>query len=413
MIPPSPQEHLLRYASVGMLDRHAAECTGPGPPPTYSIMDIPVAMRDALSRAIDEAATDFVFLTDACPIGEGGPHIIYVNQAMLRAFGYESAAVVGKSPSVFWGPETDMEAVARLRSTIGQLREAGGEFAAYRRDGSMLWVHFRGKMLELDGMPAHWIALGCDITEMRRQCAQIAELSRFQGDLIAMLAHDFRGPLTAVAGFAELLIENAGLSSPERSEMLSTIRREAQRLANFAADTLTVSRMESESLTIVPLRFDLAQMVREVADLYADRGVLALHLPESLEVEADPARMRQVIDNLIGNAVKYSAPDSPVVVELATDEADVLTFAVRDRGIGIPADEVAHVFERYARASNARAKGISGTGFGLYLCEAIIRHHGGRIDVQTRLNEGSTFTVRMPRRAASTVRVLRAAAPTA
>ena len=375
-------------------------------------MPIPAALREALNRAIDEVASDFVFLTDATPLEAGGPLIQYANQSMLRTFGYRADEVIGKSASMFWGPQTDMEAVSRLRSTIARYGESGGEFAAYRRDGTIVWVHFRGRPLEVDGFPRHWIALGMDITESRHQCEEIARLSQVQRDLVAMLAHDFRGPLAAISGFAELLLEADAVDGPQRDDMLKTIYREAQRLANLAADTLTISRMERESPAIVPARFDLAQTIRDIADLYAERGVVALHLPRSLEIEADPLRMRQVVDNLIGNAVKYSPAGSPVVVE-ARANAGAVTIEVRDRGIGIPPAEISQIFGRYARASNARASGIPGAGFGLYLAQTIVRAHGGRIEVRSAPGEGTAFTVHVPASTAAALPVLEAGAPSA
>lgn len=360
-------------------------------------VSISAAMRDALINAIDEAATEFVFLTDATPPSGGGPLIVYMNQAMLNAFGYAESEVVGRNPSMFWGAQTDTGVIRELRRGISEHRESGAEFAAYRRDGAMMWVRFRGRVLHVEGAPAHWIAIGSDITESRRQFEQIKELSEFRSDLIAMLAHDFGGPLTAVSGFAELLLEvgEGAVPPAERADMLRTIRREAQRLANVAMDTLTVSRMEFEHLTITREPFDLVQLLHEIVDLYADRGAIVLHVPAFLFINADRRRIRQALDNLVGNAVKYSPNQAPVIVDCALFP-DEVAIAVRDQGIGIPPEQLRTIFERYTRGSNARANGIPGTGFGLYLADAIARHHGGSIEVQSTLDAGSTFTLHVP-----------------
>ncbi len=362
-------------------------------------MGISSAIRDALTRAIDEAATEFVYLTDATPSADGGPLIVYMNRAMLEAYGYEESDVVGHNSAMFWGPQTDKNALRELRRNIREHRESGGEYATYRRDGSVLFVRFRGRVLHVEGAPAHWIAIGSDITEARRQREQIEELSQFRMDLIAMLAHDFGGPLTAVSGFAELLLDvgEGVVSSSVRDDMLRTIRREVQRLANFATDTLTVSRMESEHLTITPETFNVAALLREIADLYSGRGVVALHVPAGLTMYADRARMRQALDNLVGNAIKYSPNQTPVVVDCTLKNGEVI-IAVRDNGIGIPSGQLEVIFERYARGSNARANGIPGTGFGLFLAQAIVGHHCGRIDVQSTPGHGSTFSVHVPQR---------------
>ncbi|MFN2450064.1 MAG: PAS domain S-box protein, partial [Candidatus Baltobacteraceae bacterium] len=177
-------------------------------------------MRDALSSAIDEAATEFVYLADMTPPADGGPLIVYMNRAMLDAFGYAEAEVIGRNTAMFWGPQTDKRAIRELRTSVLEHRECGGEYAAYCRDGSIMWARFRGRVLHVEGAPTHWIAIGSDITQSRRQLEQIEELSKFRSDLIAMLAHDFGGPLTAVSGFADLLLElgDDEISNAERAD---------------------------------------------------------------------------------------------------------------------------------------------------------------------------------------------------
>lgn len=354
------------------------------------------SIEHVLSRAIDEVATHFVFLADATPPELGGPYITYMNRPMLDAFGYELRDVLGKNPSMFWGPQTDMDAVRQLRNDIARYRTASGEFLAYRRDGTEFWVRFQGKVLGAAGRPETWIAIGRDITNEHRQRVENAQLAQFKNDLIAMLAHDFRGPLTAIAGFAELMEEVADLEADERRDMLRTIQREAKRLANFAADTLTVARLETDGLTMVNEPFDLAEAAREVLDLYAAREGIALESPAQLPICADRARLQQVLDNLLSNAIKYSTAGSPIEVTLRAGEHEAV-IAVRDNGIGIPPEDMPLIYERYARGANARSRGISGTGFGLYVVEAIVRHHGGRIEVESAVNQGTAFTVHIPR----------------
>lgn len=360
-----------------------------------------------LAAAVDEAATEFIFLADDTPVEAGGPLIAYMNRPMLDAFGYTLRDVEGRSPSIFWGPQTDRAAVARLRSQLARREEAGDEFAAYRSDGSTLWVRFRGKVLNIDGRPRCWIAIGSDITHERQQRAQLQEAVQFKTDLVAMLAHDFRGPLASIAGFAELL-EIDGVAEEERAAMLGTIQREARRLANFASDTLTVARMETEGLTIARERFDLVALTEEIADLYVQRRSIRLRAPAGLVIDADRERLGQVLDNLIANAIKYSPEGSPVEVDVRDDDGSV-EIRVRDRGIGIPPAEVGDIFKRYVRGSNARKAGIGGTGFGLYVVEAVVRRHGGSIEVESEPGAGSTFTVRLPGAECAAGRNLRAA----
>ena len=353
------------------------------------------SIEHLLARAIDEVATDFVFLADATPPELGGPFITYMNRPMLDAFGYALRDVLGKNPSMFWGPHTDLDAVRQLRTNIGLYREACGEFLAYRRDGESFWVQFRGKVLGAPGRPETWIAIGRDITAERRQRIENAQLVQFKTDLIAMLAHDFRGPLTAIAGFAELMEEADDLAAADRHDMLRTIQREAKRLANFAGDTLTVARLETDGLTMVHESFDLVEAAREVLDIYAAREGIEFEAPPHLALCADRARLQQVLDNLLSNAIKYSGAAASIRVSVRADGGEAI-LAVRDSGIGIPPEDMPLIFQRYARGGNARSRGISGTGFGLYVVDAIVRHHGGRVEVESAAGQGTAFTVRIP-----------------
>ena len=232
--------------------------------------------------------------------------------------------------------------------------------------------------------------------DLQERETRVAELDKFKSDLIAMLAHDFRGPLTTIIGYAELVGE--GALSGEGACPLSrgTIGSNAWRLANFATDTLTMSQLERNEIVLDLAEIDLGELAREAATAHASVAVSAPSHP--LMIECDPQRLRQVLDNLIGNAVKYSGGDQVVRVVVAEIE-DGARISIADRGIGIPASELEMVFARFARASNARRAGIRGTGFGLYLSRMIVQLHGGTISVSSVEGKGSTFTISLPRHA--------------
>lgn len=222
--------------------------------------------------------------------------------------------------------------------------------------------------------------------------ARVAELDKFKSDLIAMLAHDFRGPLTAIIGYAEL-IHDGSIEADELASVADTIGSNAWRLANFATDTLTMSQLERNEIALDIAEVDLVGLSREAG---AGWPMVAINASrEPLPLRCDPKRLRQVLDNLIGNAVKYSGDDKPVTVTLDRD-GDLVTIAIADRGIGIPAAEIEHVFSRFARGSNAKRAGIRGTGFGLYLSRMIVQLHGGEICVTSSEGAGSTFTIKLP-----------------
>jgi PAS domain S-box-containing protein len=231
--------------------------------------------------------------------------------------------------------------------------------------------------------------------ELQARRSAVVELNEVKNDLIAMLAHDFKGPLTTIVGFADVLAEDDRFDEESR-KFLAMISSSAMRLASLATDTLALSRLEQNELTLNIDSFDMVALLSDIVrvfsvtrriDLVADR--------EQLTIAGDPARLRQVFENLIGNAIKYSPNGEPIEVKLKAKGRGV-EVAVRDEGIGIPESDRPKLFGRFARAQNARAMGIGGTGFGLYLTKTIVEMHGGTIGVETKEGHGSTFRVFVP-----------------
>jgi len=232
--------------------------------------------------------------------------------------------------------------------------------------------------------------------ELERQRASVIELNQMKSDLIAMLAHDFKGPLTTIAGFAQLLLDDDIEDPRERRASLEAVLNAAMRLASLASDTLMLSRLEENEPVLHAAPFDLAAMVEEVVRSYAaEREVTVEAELAPAVVTGDRERLRQVFENLISNAIKYSPDGRPVNV-LVRRDGDEVAVDVRDRGIGIPADEIPGLFGRFARASNARKLGITGSGFGLYLAKQFVEKSGGRIGVFSIEGSGSTFSVYLP-----------------
>lgn len=232
--------------------------------------------------------------------------------------------------------------------------------------------------------------------ELDARRGAVVELNQVKADLIAMLAHDFKGPLTSIVGFAQVLAEDPKLDAQSR-QFLETITQNAMRLSNLASDTLSLSRLESSDFSLVRQSVDVVELVQDVAATLGERRQIdvKIDVPDHALVNGDVQRIGQVLENLIGNAIKYSPNGEPVSVSVRRVD-NVIEFSVRDRGIGIPQAELTNLFSRFARGSNARRLGITGTGFGLYLARLIVEKHGGTIGVESVENKGSTFIVRLP-----------------
>jgi PAS domain S-box-containing protein len=255
-------------------------------------------------------------------------------------------------------------------------------------DTDILVVELLGQYF---GVAAQNASLVAEIEEQRNA---VLELNQVKTDLIAMLAHDFKGPVTNILGYADLAGEMGELNE-HQSEYLEAIKRAALRLADLATDTLALSRLERNEIDLSREDVDLAALVRDVADAHSDQREIRVDARGDVAVHGDARRLRQVFYNLIENAIKYSPGDEPVDV-LLYRQGDTAVAEVTDRGIGVPKKDVRRIFDRFARASNARKMRISGTGFGLFLARQIAEMHGGRIDVESSESRGSTFRVVLP-----------------
>ncbi|HEX8807044.1 MAG TPA: HAMP domain-containing sensor histidine kinase [Candidatus Aquilonibacter sp.] len=238
-------------------------------------------------------------------------------------------------------------------------------------------------------------SLASALDELEAQRAAVMQISQLKHDLVATLAHDIKGPLTSIVGFAELL-EEGFLEGDEATDAARTIRTNAQRLATLANDMLALSRVEYGELEIADDRVDVVDILRsEVGVIGAERAIETSLSLEHAYVRGDAERLRQVFDNLLRNAIKYSPGGEPIVVDLR-EAGSGFAISVRDHGIGIPPEDLSKLFGRFVRASNARKTKIPGTGVGLFIVKTIVERHGGTVAVQSTLSEGSTFTVTLP-----------------
>ncbi len=231
--------------------------------------------------------------------------------------------------------------------------------------------------------------------EVQDRRSSLMETNQSKNDLIAMLGHDFRGPLTSILGFAELLQdEKEGDSQAQFA--LRSIADSARQLESLANDTLAMARVERNELQLTLAPLDLRQLVVDVAESLRGSPRIVISCEHArVPIVGDAARLRQVFANLIDNAVKFSPGSLPVTVRIDSDSKGA-TVEVTDRGIGVPAEEIEAVFSRFTRGSNARHAGISGTGFGLFLVRSIVAGHGGNVSLRSEVGS-TTFTVSLPR----------------
>jgi signal transduction histidine kinase len=223
-------------------------------------------------------------------------------------------------------------------------------------------------------------------------------------EFLATTLHDVRQPLTALSGDIQLMARVLRQTPPDGTRLQALGTRMQSSAAQMLAllETLAEqSKVALGSLDLQRTEVNLAGVVRAVLAQAAteDSARVVLTAPAEADLTGlwDPRRLHQVVSNLLGNAFKYAPPGSPVEVSLQADAANVM-LQVRDHGIGIPAEDLPHIFARYRRASNALAQGTTGSGLGLYLCWGIVEAHGGHIEAASGgAGQGTTITVILPR----------------
>ena len=235
---------------------------------------------------------------------------------------------------------------------------------------------------------------------LARQNEQLREVDRLKDDFVAMVSHELRTPLTSILGYLELLRDDAGEPMEDREEYLHVIGRNAHRLLSLVGDLLFVARVDAGGLQLEIDEVAVSTLARESVEAQrprADAGDVTLRLSESDPgpVQGDRARLGQLLDNLVSNAIKFTPPGGWVELRVLSENGRVV-IEVADTGMGIPADEQARLFEPFFRASTATAGAIQGTGLGLTIARAIVDAHGGSIGVESEEGAGTTFRVELP-----------------
>lgn len=232
-----------------------------------------------------------------------------------------------------------------------------------------------------------------DVTDLMRAI-------RVKDEFVTSVSHELRTPLTAALAYLELLDETAEVSDEVRHQVTAA-RRNLLRLSHLVADLLFATRADSGSPLIDPYRVDLVPVVSEALDaarLHAAGTGLRIDsdLPPSLVLVADGLRLRQVVDNLLANAIAYSPCGGPVHVSLV-ESAREAVLTVTDTGEGIDESDLRDMFTRFSRGANALRRKVPGAGLGLHIVRTIVEAHGGEVSIQSTLGEGTTARVVIPR----------------
>jgi PAS domain S-box-containing protein len=338
------------------------------------ILDERTGIADVIAQAPDGV---FVLSDD--------DRIVSWNPAMERLAGRPAAQVVGKGWDDVFGRQDGSG-----RRTEGD-RDRHETVLLVHPEGGERWIRCRRAPLrDRSGSVTGSVVTVRDVTDE-------VEQDRLRADFVATVSHELRNPLTPLKGFINTLMLGTGEDSPEaRQEYYRIMHKQVGRLERLIADLLEVSRIEAGHLPLEVRPFDLTALVS--GDVQAFSGARTLHVraPASpVHVRADATRVEQVFTNLLSNALKYSHPDTPVEVTVASAGEQAIV-SVRDEGEGIPPEEQALVFDRFHRAEGGLAKKREGTGLGLYIAKRLVEAMGGSIWVASSPGHGSTFSFSLP-----------------
>jgi signal transduction histidine kinase len=226
---------------------------------------------------------------------------------------------------------------------------------------------------------------------------QLLELDRLKNDFVAMVAHDFRGPLMAIRGYAEVVAEDPQQPPERLQEFMRTIVDQTDDLTRLASDTFLITQMEQGQFEYRWSEIEVGPFLLDaVARIHTDRAV-AVDVPPGLpRIQGDPERLRQVMTNLVGNAIKYSPAGGAITIRGRERAPDHVLIEVADQGLGIPFDQMGRLFRKFERVRSEGHDRVGGTGLGLYICRLIVEGHGGRIWAQSTGGDGSTFFLMLP-----------------
>jgi signal transduction histidine kinase len=265
---------------------------------------------------------------------------------------------------------------------------------------------WRAADLRLLQTVANQLAAALEAEQLRSAAAAAAaarEAERLKSELLSTVSHELRTPLGAIKGFASGLLHYGDrLDEAERMESLRSIDHAADRLTELIDNLLDLQRLEAGRLTVVHGMIDLAELatmvVTEMAPRAPNHTLDLVIAPDIPPVMGDARRLRQVLQNLVENAVKYSPDGGRIAVRLLAPPG-VVELRVEDDGVGIPPDQLHAIFERFHRVDNSATRRIGGTGLGLSIVKGLVTAHGGTIRAESEgEGRGSTFVVTLPTR---------------
>ena len=342
-------------------------------------------------------------------LDEDGMEIQYVNTGFCRITGYAPQEVIGRRTRMLRGPRTDQALLGQLRDSLRAGRSFIGETVYYRKDGSAYDVELQFAPVRNDaGKVTHFIGMLSDISSrkqveeaLRQARDQALENSRLKSEFLSTMSHEIRTPMNGIIGMTDLLLDTQ--LSPEQRDFTRIVKDSANSLLTIINDILDFSKIEAGKLEIEVADFSPVHIVEGAAELLAAKvreKNLALmtfidpDLPPVLS--GDATRLRQVLLNLTGNAVKFTTHGEIQLRALCEGDGKTIRFEIQDTGIGLSAATQEKLFRSFTQADSSTTRRYGGTGLGLAISKRLVELMGGRIGVDSKEGSGSTFWFTLP-----------------
>ncbi len=333
-----------------------------------------------------------------------------VNRSVCEILGYGETELLDKTFQEITHPEDLAADLANVQALLaGTLRYYQMEKRYFHRDGHIVWGRLTVSLVsDNDGRPVHFVSQIEDITEHKRLEENLArardqalEGSRLKSEFLAMMSHEIRTPMNGVVGMTALLRDTT--LTPAQSEFVRTIETSAESLLTIINDILDYSKIEAGRIELEVVPFDLRQCILDALDLFTARAlekkielIYSIGADVPTHVLGDVTRLRQILVNLLGNALKFTAKGQvSVTTVLAPEPGDGarqrLKFTITDTGIGIPADRMDRLFKSFSQVDASTTRRFGGTGLGLAISQRLAELMGGTIRAESRGGEGSSF----------------------
>jgi PAS domain S-box-containing protein len=385
-----------------------------------------LAARQARTEALRETERRFRLMSQLAPVGilqtDLAGRSVFTNDRWREMLGLTDEQARG----AHWSDGLHPDDVGRVQEEWEQAARHDGELRTDCRlrpaGDAESWVHMAIKPVPgEDGRPAGWLTALTNVSERKRaeaererllaaeraarqslagQNARLQELDEARTGFLATVSHELRAPLTSMISFTELILDGTSQLPADTVDALSVIQRNGGKLLRLLGDLLLLSRLEARAVALdvgsVAVPGLIREAVRSVSATAAGRGIeVTASTQDGPLLKADLLRLQQIMDNLLSNAIKFSGRGGKVQVS-ARPEGQMWRIDVTDEGIGIPAGELGTLFGRFVRGTNARMAGVPGAGLGLSVVKAIAELHGGRVEVESTVGLGSTFSVFLP-----------------